>query len=154
MHDALTGVYNRTYFEAEINRLQKCRQFPVSIIMLDTDNLKVVNDNYGHTQGDKMLQKVANLVGEVLRAEEVFARIGGDEFAILLPHSNAEAAKLVVSRIKDQLDKHSSQDENEHIKVSVGLGTADVKDDLIEAFKRADADMYADKRVRKQSAQT
>jgi diguanylate cyclase (GGDEF)-like protein/PAS domain S-box-containing protein len=154
MHDALTGVYNRTYFEAEINRLQKGRQFPVSIIMLDTDNLKVVNDNYGHTQGDKMLQKVANLVGEVLRAEEVFARIGGDEFAILLPHSNAEAAKLVVSRIKDQLDKHSSQDENEHIKVSVGLGTADVKDDLIEAFKRADADMYADKRVRKQSAQT
>ncbi len=153
MHDALTGVYNRTYFEAEMERLQKGRQYPVSIIMLDTDNLKVINDNYGHAQGDKMLQKVASLVGEVLRSEEVFARIGGDEFAILLPHADAEASQLVVSRIKDQLEHHSSQNGNEHIKVSIGLGIADVKEDLNEAFKRADADMYANKKVRKQSAQ-
>ena len=153
MHDALTGVYNRTYFEAEMNRLQKGRQFPVSIIMLDTDNLKVINDNYGHAQGDKMLQKVASLVGEVLRSEEVFARIGGDEFAILLPHADAEASQLVVSRIKDRLEHHSSQNGNERIKVSIGLGIADVKENLNEAFKRADADMYANKKVRKQSAQ-
>jgi diguanylate cyclase (GGDEF)-like protein len=153
MHDALTGVYNRTYFEAELGRLQKGRRYPVSIIMLDTDNLKVINDNYGHAQGDKMLQKVASLVGEVLRSEEVFARIGGDEFAILLPHADAEASQLVVSRIKDRLEHHSSQNGNEHIKVSIGLGIADVKEDLNEAFKRADADMYANKKVRKQSAQ-
>ena len=153
MHDALTGVYNRTYFEAEMNRLQKGRRYPVSIIMLDTDNLKVINDNYGHAQGDKMLQKVASLVGEVLRSEEVFARIGGDEFAILLPHADAEASQLVVSRIKDRLEHHSSQNGNERIKVSIGLGIADVKEDLNEAFKRADADMYANKKVRKQSAQ-
>ena len=153
MHDALTGVYNRTYFEAEMERLQKGRQYPVSIIMLDTDNLKVINDNYGHAQGDKMLQKVASLVGEVLRSEEVFARIGGDEFAILLPHADDEASQLVVSRIKDQLEHHSSQNGNERIKVSIGLGIADVKEDLNEAFKQADADMYANKKVRKQSAQ-
>jgi diguanylate cyclase (GGDEF)-like protein/PAS domain S-box-containing protein len=153
MHDALTGVYNRTYFEAELNRLQKGRQYPVSIIMLDTDNLKVVNDTYGHAQGDKLLQTVTALIREVLRAEEVFARIGGDEFAILLPRSNAEAAQLVVSRMKDRLDQGSDQDGNEPIKVSIGLGTADVKDDLFEAFKRADADMYADKKARKESAQ-
>ena len=153
MHDALTGVYNRTYFEAELNRLQKGRQYPVSIIMLDTDNLKVVNDTYGHAQGDKLLQTVTALIREVLRAEEVFARIGGDEFAILLPHSHAEAAQLVVSRIKDRLDQDNDQNENGPIKVSIGLGTADIKDDLIEAFKRADADMYADKKARKESAQ-
>lgn len=153
MHDALTGVYNRTYFEAELNRLQKGRQYPVSIVMLDTDNLKVVNDTYGHAEGDKLLQAVATLIKEVLRAEEVFARIGGDEFAILLPRSDAEAAQLVVSRIKDRLDKGSGQNRDERIKVSIGLGTADVKDDLIEAFKCADADMYADKKVRKNTAQ-
>lgn len=151
MHDALTGVYNRTYFEAELKRLQKGRQYPVSIIMLDTDNLKLVNDTYGHAQGDKLLQTVAALIREVLRAEEVFARIGGDEFAILLPHSNAEATQLVVSRIKDQLDQGNSQNGNDHIKVSIGLGTADVKDDLIEAFKRADADMYVNKNVKKRN---
>jgi diguanylate cyclase (GGDEF)-like protein/PAS domain S-box-containing protein len=154
MHDALTGVYNRTYFEAELNRLQKGRQYPVSIIMLDTDNLKVVNDTYGHAQGDKLLQTVATLIRDVLRADEVFARIGGDEFAILLPRSNTEAAQLVVSRVKDQLNKGSDQNGNESIKVSIGLGTADVNDDLIEAFKRADADMYADKKVRKMGART
>jgi diguanylate cyclase (GGDEF)-like protein/PAS domain S-box-containing protein len=154
MHDALTGVYNRTYFEAELNRLRKGRQYPVSIIMLDTDNLKVVNDTYGHVQGDKMLQKVAGLVGEVLRAEEVFARIGGDEFAILLPRSNADASRLVVARIEHQLEHRNSRDGNERLEVSIGLGTADMKDDLIEAFKRADADMYANKNIKKRNTKS
>jgi diguanylate cyclase (GGDEF)-like protein/PAS domain S-box-containing protein len=148
-HDALTGVYNRTYFEAEMERLQKGRHFPISIIMLDTDELKQINDTYGHAEGDKLLQTVSDLVKGVLRAEEVFARIGGDEFAILLPHSEARAARQVMTRIKMQLDKHARENGNKQIKISIGMGVASEKEDLNEALKRADADMYANKIVRK-----
>lgn len=149
MHDALTGVFNRTYFEAEMERLQKGRQYPVSIIMLDTDDLKMINDTYGHAQGDKLLQTVATAIKEILRSEEVFARIGGDEFAILLPHADEVTSRLVIARIKDQLEKYSRKNGNEPIKVSIGLGVAGVRDDLNEAFKQADANMYANKYYRK-----
>ena len=149
MHDALTGVYNRTYFEAELERLQNGRQYPVGIIMLDTDDLKIINDTYGHASGDRLLQTVAIAIKEVLRSEEVFARIGGDEFAILLPHADEVASRLVVARIKEQLEKYAYKDESECIKVSIGLGVAGVKDNLNEAFKQADANMYSDKYIKK-----
>jgi diguanylate cyclase (GGDEF)-like protein/PAS domain S-box-containing protein len=148
-HDALTGVYNRNYFEAEMERLQKGRRFPVSIIMLDMDDLKEINDTHGHAQGDKLLQTVARLVKDILRAEEVFARIGGDEFAILLPRAERTAASQVVSRIKNQLEGRASDNGNIPLKISIGIGVANEKENLTEAFKRADANMYADKSVRK-----
>jgi diguanylate cyclase (GGDEF)-like protein/PAS domain S-box-containing protein len=148
-HDALTGAYNRNYFEAEMERLQKGRRFPVGIVMLDLDELKQINDTYGHVQGDKQLQTVARLIKNILRAEEVFARIGGDEFAILLPHAEASAAKQVVSRIKNQLEQHSSENGNLPVKVSIGIGVANEKEGLHEALRRADANMYDDKSVRK-----
>lgn len=148
-HDALTGVYNRTYFEAEMERLQKGRRFPVSIIMIDMDELKKTNDTYGHARGDSLLQTVTNLVKEILRGEEVFARIGGDEFAILLPHAETNDALQVVARINDQLAKHANQNGNDDIRISIGLGVANEKEDLTEALKRADTNMYADKSVKK-----
>jgi len=150
-HDALTGVYNRTYFEAELNRLQKGRQFPVSIIMLDIDDLKIINDTYGHAQGDILLQTVANLIKEVLRSEEVFARIGGDEFSILLPHTDADAAQQVIARIKDQLNKRASQTGEKRIEISIGLGVATHKDNISNALRQADANMYANKNVKKEN---
>jgi len=149
MHDALTGVYNRTYFEAEMERLQKSRQYPVSIIMLDIDDLKIINDTYGHTQGDKLLKTVATAIKEILRSEEVFARIGGDEFAILLPNANEVTSRLVITRIKDQFEKYAGKNGSEPIKVSVGLGIAGVRDDLNEAFKQADTNMYSNKYFKK-----
>jgi diguanylate cyclase (GGDEF)-like protein/PAS domain S-box-containing protein len=149
MHDALTGVYNRTYFEAEMERLKNGRQYPVSVIILDIDDLKIVNDTYGHAQGDKLLQTLATVVGKVLRSEEVFARIGGDEFAILLPYADEITSRLVVSRIRDSLDQHTSKSGSERIRVSIGLGLAGIKDDLSEAFKQADTNMYAVKHTRK-----
>lgn len=148
-HDALTSVYNRNYFEAEIERLQKGRRFPVGIIMFDLDDLKKINDTHGHSQGDNQLQTVASLVRDVLRAEEVFARIGGDEFAILLPRAERIAADQVVARIKNQLEQHASENGSIPIKISIGMGIANEKEDLTEALKRADADMYADKSARK-----
>jgi diguanylate cyclase (GGDEF)-like protein len=148
-HDALTGAYNRTYFEAEMDRLQKGRRFPVSIIMLDTDDLKQINDTYGHARGDTLLQTLTNLVKDILRGEEVFARIGGDEFAILLPHAETKAARQVVTRIKAKLERYARENGAIAIKISIGLGVANEKEDLHEALKRADANMYADKSVRK-----
>jgi diguanylate cyclase (GGDEF)-like protein len=132
-----------------MDRLQKGRRFPVSIIMLDTDDLKQINDTYGHARGDTLLQTLTNLVKDILRGEEVFARIGGDEFAILLPHAETKAARQVVARIKAKLEQHARENGAIPIKISIGLGVANEKENLAEALKRADANMYADKNVRK-----
>lgn len=148
-HDALTGIHNRTYFESELERLKKSRLFPLSIIMLDIDDLKVINDNRGHAAGDKALQTAASQIEEILRAEEVFARIGGDEFAILLPQADVDSASLVVQRIRKQLDWHGSQDESQRVRVSIGYGTAEDKTQTGDALKQADAGMYADKSSKK-----
>ena len=96
-----------------------------------------------------MLQTVASAIRGILRAEEVFARIGGDEFAILLPRTDKIASRLVIARIEDQLEKHSKKNGSERIKVSVGFGVAGVSDNLSEAFKQADANMYVNKYYKK-----
>lgn len=98
-HDHLTGLYNRHYLEEEMDRLNKGRQFPVSIIMADLNGLKLVNDTYGHARGDKLLIAAAATLTEVCREEDIVARWGGDEFVILLPRTKAEDAYLIAARI-------------------------------------------------------
>jgi PAS domain S-box-containing protein len=84
-HDTLTGFYNRTFFEEELQRLATQRIVPVSVIMVDVDGLKEVNDTLGHAAGDKVLRQTASVLLSVFRAEDIVARIGGDEFVVILP---------------------------------------------------------------------
>lgn len=83
-HDILTGLYNRNFYEVELERLQISRLYPISIVIADMDDLKSVNDHFGHSAGDILLQRVANYLHQAFRAEDIIARIGGDEFAVLL----------------------------------------------------------------------
>jgi diguanylate cyclase (GGDEF)-like protein/PAS domain S-box-containing protein len=150
IHDQLTGLYNRHYFEEEMTRLEKGRLFPISIVMADIDGLKLVNDTYGHAAGDKLLQRSAELLRESFRAEDVIARIGGDEFAALLPGADELAAEKVCERIRATFSKQVDQDEP-HVHISIGTGTVLRGGSLNETLKLADATMYAEKMARKEA---
>lgn len=104
-HDELTALYNRRYFENELEKFNQSRKLPISIIIGDLDNLKYINDNFGHKTGDKYLVKAAKIMKDNFRNEDIIARIGGDEFAAILPDTNTETAAKISERIRSECRK-------------------------------------------------
>lgn len=148
-HDTLTGLHNRAYFESELTRLKTSDFFPVSIIVADLDGLKSANDTLGHDAGDQLIREAAKLLDSNFRIVDTVARIGGDEFAVLLPGMNEKMATEKVHRLK-QLILLSQNDENLlNVSMSIGTATAHAADQLDEALKEADHRMYQDKFSRK-----
>jgi diguanylate cyclase (GGDEF)-like protein/PAS domain S-box-containing protein len=148
LHDALTGLNNRAFFEESMEHIEHGRQYPISVLMVDVDRLKDTNDQFGHEAGDKLLKRAANVLVTAFRVEDVIARIGGDEFAVLLlgtSHSEAEAA---LTRIRTILDELNATSEEPELQLSCGLSTAEQGDSLIETLKAADAKMYQEKQRR------
>ncbi len=146
-HDILTGLYNRSFFEGEMERLERGRQFPVSIMMADVDHLKEVNDRDGHAAGDKLLYRLAQVLSAAFRAEDVLARIGGDEFAVLLPNTGALEARNTLERVRSILLEHNAAHPQAPLLISFGVSTAEQSGALAEVLKQADANMYAEKRA-------
>jgi diguanylate cyclase (GGDEF)-like protein len=144
-HDQLTGLYNRTFFEEEISRLEKSRHFPVSIFMFDVDDLKTVNDTQGHPAGDELLKRAANVLKESFRPEDMVARIGGDEYVAILPRTTKETAKLALERVKHFLERNNKNNQNK-LRISIGIATCEKQSSLAETLKQADDRMYLDKR--------
>ena len=153
-HDILTGLYNRQYYETEIIRLQNSRQFPISIMVLDIDGLKWVNDNRGHSAGDELLQRTAAILKSTFRPEDMVARMGGDEFVVVLPHTNEEAVTLVNKRLEEILKKHNELFQSDNsLGISIGSATGNSGILLTEVFRLADEAMYQDK-VRKKNGKS
>lgn len=146
-HDSLTELYNRRYFENEMERLDASRRYPVSIIIGDLDKLKTVNDNHGHLLGDEYLKKSADILNDLLRTEDIIARIGGDEFAILLPETGKEETSLICRRIIKEFEKYNSaNDFPVDFKISLGCATAEENNKaLFEIYNQADKNMYKNK---------
>ncbi|TWJ19229.1 sensor domain-containing diguanylate cyclase [Geobacter argillaceus] len=144
-HDPLTGLFNRTYFDTELERLIKSRSFPVSIVMADVDGLKKINDTQGHAAGDRMLKTAATALLDAFRSEDVLARIGGDEFAVLLPNTDEAAAKSAVDRAKNCLAAIEPEQGNVPVSLSLGWATALKGGELLTTLRKADARMYRDK---------
>ena len=146
--DSLTGIYNRVFFDAELARIESSRDYPVSIVVVDMDNLKTTNDNLGHAVGDELLMNATCVLQDVFRASDVVARIGGDEFAILLPKTNSDATSQMIQRIRAKLDDFNRAHSNLPLQFSIGASTTE-HGELRKTLALADQRMYADKAKRK-----
>lgn len=142
-HDQLTGLYNRRFYETELKRLDTNRNLPLSIIMIDVNGLKLVNDAFGHNKGDELLVKVADSIKEECRADEIIARLGGDEFVVLLPNTGMVDAEMIADRVA--VRTYSKNIGLINISVSCGVGTKESEESVIEIFKKAEESMYKKK---------
>ncbi|MCJ7715247.1 MAG: diguanylate cyclase, partial [Anaerolineales bacterium] len=153
-HDTLTGLYNRAYFEEELKRLSSSRQFPVSIIVCDLDNLKQINDTLGHAVGDQAIKAAATILGmSVFRKEDVVARNGGDEYAVILPNVDINEKPEIQKRLEASIDLFNKNidDDGLYRPISISCGYAVILPggSLDEGFKEADANMYIAKQKKK-----
>ncbi|KPA15819.1 histidine kinase [Candidatus Magnetomorum sp. HK-1] len=146
--DPLTNIYNRRFFmenaEKELARsLRYDRSF--SLLMMDIDYFKKINDTYGHAGGDKVLKSVTNLCSEALRDSDIIGRIGGEEFAIVLPETNEEKAFEVAERIRTSLSELIITYEGEEIQVTMSIGISSLSNHskkLDDILKNADDALY------------
>ncbi|MES2636501.1 MAG: GGDEF domain-containing protein [Pseudomonadota bacterium] len=126
--DALTGAFNRRLFEDEMARLQsRCKRTgeKFSLMLIDVDNFKLINDNYGHLNGDEILRRLANIVLTSIRTEDYFARYGGDEFCVLLPSTNTAEAHIVANRLRETYAATAFIVAGKTIKSSISVGIVD-----------------------------
>lgn len=152
-HDKLTGVYNRAFFEEQLKKIDVKREYPISIILGDVNGLKLINENIGSGEGDKLLKKVADIFESCCRQGDYVARWGGDEFIILLSGCDKANAKKVMSRIKNTC----KQSRDLPIQVSVSLGMAGKHSstrNMEEVIKEAEDKMYRNKLFASTSARS
>jgi len=154
--DDLTGIWNKRWFRRQLpQEVERARVYnvPLSLLMFDVDDFKQINDRFGHTVGDVVLSELCGAVRETLRPPDLFARFGGDEFAVILPHTNLSGARSVAERIQQRLRSLTvPADDEEVIRCSISIGVADFRPDDVLAndlVRRADERLYDSKRAGK-----
>lgn len=148
MHDGLTGLYNRAFFEEELRRLSTSREYPITVILGDIDVLKLVNDTLGHDEGDRLLIACAQVIKRALRSSDVVARVGGDEFVVLLPHTDEKSGRKILKRIIRAVESYNREQAGLPLSISFGMATAESPEQpLKEVYKRADDLMYENKHM-------
>ncbi|HXI11939.1 MAG TPA: GGDEF domain-containing protein [Thermoanaerobaculia bacterium] len=152
--DDLTGIWNRRYFRrhlpGEVDR-SRIYSVPMSLLVLDLDDFKQINDRHGHSMGDVLLSEVCGTIRDSLRPPDLFARIGGDEFAVILPHTDAEGAKAVADRIVRRVGALEifAGEESQPVRTSLSVGVATLAErdeSSAEILDRADQQLYRSKR--------
>ncbi|MGE5423195.1 MAG: diguanylate cyclase domain-containing protein [Ignavibacteriales bacterium] len=156
LHDPLTDLYNRAYFEEEMHRLEHGRKDSLlGLIVCDVDGLKLINDTMGHDKGDSFLIAAAEVLKTCFRFSDVVSRVGGDEFAILLPDATREIVEEACIRLQDNVTRHNESTEEFPLSISVGSAVrTDSSVPLSEMYKEADNNMYREKLYRSQSARS
>ena len=146
--DGLTGVLNRRAFTSEADNLAALAQrlgHPVSLMILDADKFKSINDTYGHPVGDIVLKKLVEAVASALRKTDVLGRLGGEEFGVVLPGTDGEGAAILGERILDAVRACAVDLPEKKLRFTISLGISELgapPDNLEAAFKRADQALY------------
>lgn len=150
--DPLTGLRNRRGLDEGLEQRQ--HKLPFSLLFIDLDRFKPINDSYGHTTGDEVLRTVAVRINALLRDDDLTARFGGDEFIVALPATNAEQAAIVVRRLTERLEEPITIDSDTTLRIgaSIGVVTTDQPRPVDELLQAADEAMYATKRERRSGA--
>jgi len=151
--DSLTGVYNRKYFDVQFGReveRARRRKSPLTLVIGDLDNFKLFNDTYGHQSGDRVLQLVAHHLLKELRRIDHVCRIGGEEFALILPHTSTAAAQEVLSRLvsREVYLEIEAAPESERVPITMSFGAVTFPDggqDAFELYRKADSMLYLSK---------
>lgn len=155
LHDSLTGLCNRSYFEQEMGGLQGGRPRPAGIIVCDVDGLKLINDTLGHGAGDSLLSAAAGVISAAFRGGDMVARIGGDEFAVLLLDCHREEMEVACQGLKEAVEQHNLENTALPLSISIGCAWGDgVDKGAANIFKEADNNMYREKLHRSQSARS
>lgn len=143
-YDELTKLYNRRFYENELKRLDNNRRLPLSLIIADVNGLKLINDAFGHMQGDEVLIETANILKKSSRADDIVARLGGDEFILLLPNTTSQESEKIIHRINNEIEKVKVGAVN--LSVSLGWDTkTSSEEDIHRIFKNAENFMYRKK---------
>jgi len=144
-HDVLTQLRNRAFYAEELNRVTRKGPWPLSIIAIDLNGLKVVNDEQGHAAGDSMLRRVGEVLAKAVDPPACAARIGGDEFTVLLPGMDERSAFALQERILSMLDLNNQFYPGQPISLAMGVASCRSGDMVEAAIHRADQAMYAEK---------
>lgn len=152
-HDHLTQLYNRAFFDAELQRHASGREFPISLVLADLDGLKKVNDTLGHEAGDTLVKGAATVLRTAFRQSDVIARTGGDEFVVILEGIDEAGAATSLERINLCIEMFNAGNDGVPVSLSAGAATANQGSELQEALKEADRRMYQNKVERKQQRQ-
>ena len=144
-HDVLTQLRNRAFYAEELNRLTRKGPWPLSVIAIDLNGLKVVNDEQGHAAGDSMLRRVGEVLAKAVDAPACAARIGGDEFTVLLPGTDERGALALQDRIISMLDLNNQFYPGQHLSLAMGIASCQSGDAVEATINRADQAMYAEK---------
>ena len=152
LHDQLTGLYNRAFFDDALEKINRKELLPVSIIVGDVNGLKLSNDIFGHTAGDRLLTDIADVLTDSCRAHDIISRIGGDEYVVLLPNTTEQTAAEILERIRTRLDGKEILAGRR----ALALGTATktkMEERIHDVFDLAEDLMYREKTLRRSETQ-
>lgn len=153
-HDPLTGLFNRNYLEKEKDRLDKPESLPLSIVICDIDGLRMINDAYGHAEGDHLITKTAKLIQSCLTGKYSISHSGGGEFVLLLPHTDSTAAHQMKITIKNSIERYNraNKDAPYAISVSIGHGTKETETQQIQDVMKAAEEYLSSRKLLNQNS--
>lgn len=144
-HDSLTGLYNRAYLEQELERLAAAGH-SIGMVVADVDGLKLINDTMGHQRGDELLIAASRVIKSSFQEDDIVARIGGDEFAILLPDATADSLAATRDRVMENMARYNAEDPDLPLSLSIGCAfSKEQTPSYLELFREADNNMYSEK---------